>query len=110
RAWKRNEYSCSIELVTVIEGGRFQTRKDSVHPAPRIPMLAQNYPVWSEVFRTRQYAVLEDIEQECARSRVGADPDAVWHRVMEDGLSDPALLLLKKNLEGLGVRAVLLFP
>ena len=73
-------------------------------------MLAQSHPVWSEVFRTRQHAVLEDIDQECARSRVGSDPDAVWHRVMEDGHSEPALLLLKKHLQGLGVRAVLFVP
>src|SRR6266542_3645755 len=84
--WERNEDGGWLELVAVIEGGRFQTRKDAVHPAARIPMLAQNHPVWSEVFRTRQYAVLEDIDQECARSRVGSDPDAVWHRVMEEGL------------------------
>jgi len=109
-AWERNEDGGWLELVAVIEGGRFQTRKDAVHPAARISMLAQSHPVWSEVFRTRQYAVLEDIDQECARSRVGADPDAVWHRVMEDGLSDPALLLLKKHLQGLGVRAVLFVP
>src|SRR5881397_1140485 len=109
-AWERNEDGGWLELVAVIEGGRFQTRKDAVHPAARIPMLAQNHPVWSEVFRTRQYAVLEDIDQECARSRVGSDPDAVWHRVMEDGRSDPALLLLKNHLQGLGVRAVLFVP
>src|SRR6266480_1732904 len=109
-AWERNEDGGSLELAAVIEGGRFQTRKDAVHPAARIPMLAQSHPVWSEVFRTRQYAVLEDIDQECARSRVGSDPDAVWHRVMEDGHSEPALLLLKKHLQGLGVRAVLFVP
>jgi len=108
--WERNEDGGWLELVAVIEGGRFQTRKDAVHPAARIPMLAQSHPVWSEVFRTREHAVLEDIDQECARSRVGADPDAVWHRVMEDGRSDPALLLLKKHLQGLGVRAVLFVP
>src|SRR2546426_3787626 len=109
-AWERNEDGGWLELVVVIEGGRFQTRKDAVHPAARISMLAQSHPVWSEVFRTREHAVLEDIDQECARSRVGADPDAVWHRVMEDGRSDPALLLLKKHLQGLGVRAVLFVP
>src|SRR6266536_6182211 len=85
-AWERNEDGDWLELVAVIESGRFQTPKDAVHPAARILMLAQNHPVWSEVFRTRQYAVLEDIDQECARSRVGSDPDAVWHRVMEEGL------------------------
>ena len=108
--WERNEDGDWLELVAVIEGGRFQTRKDAVHPAARISMLAQSHPVWSEVFRTREHAVLEDIDQECARSRVGSDPDAVWHRVMEDGSSDPALLLLKKHLQGLGVRAVLFVP
>jgi len=109
-AWERNEDGGWLDLVAVIEDGRFQTRKDAVHPAARISMLAQSHPVWSEVFRTRQHAVLEDIDQECARSRVGSDPDAVWHRVMEDGHSEPALLLLKKHLQGLGVRAVLFVP
>src|SRR6266536_1622511 len=108
--WERNEDGGWLELVAVIEGGRFQTRKDAVHPAARISMLAQSHPVWSEVFRTREHAVLEDIDQECARSRVGSGPGAVWHRVMEDGSSDPALLLLKKHLQGLGVRAVLFVP
>jgi PAS domain S-box-containing protein len=109
-AWERNEDGGWLDLVAVIENGRFQTRKDAVHPAARISLLAQSHPVWSEVFRTREHAVLEDIDQECARSRVGSDPDAVWHRVMEDGSSEPALLLLKKHLQGLGVRAVLFVP
>jgi len=108
--WERNEDGGWLDLVAVIEEGRFQSRKDAAHPAATIPILAQSHPVWSEVFRTRQHAVLEDIDQECARSRVGSDPDAVWHRVMEDGSSDPALLLLKKHLQGLGVRAVLFVP
>jgi signal transduction histidine kinase len=108
--WERNEDGGWLDLVAVIEGGRFQTWKDAVHPTARISMLAQSHPVWSEVFRTREHAVLEDIDQGCARSRVGSDPDAVWHRVMEDGSSDPALLLLKKHLQGLGVRAVLFVP
>src|SRR5437016_10409105 len=43
-AWERNEDGGSLELVAVIEGGRFQTRKDAVHPAARIPMLAQKPP------------------------------------------------------------------
>jgi PAS domain S-box-containing protein len=109
-AWQRNEEGDCLELVAAIEDDRFQTRKDAVDPATRISMLAQSHPVWSEVFRTREHAVLEDIDQECARSRVGSEPDAVWHKVMEDGRSDPALLLLKKHLQGLGVRAVLFVP
>src|SRR2546429_3261488 len=44
----------------------------------------------------------------CLKKR--SDPDAAWHRVMEDSSSDPALLLLKKHLQGLGVRAVLFVP
>jgi signal transduction histidine kinase len=109
-AWERNEEGGWLDLVAVIEDGRFQTRNDALHPEARISILAQSHPVWSEVFRTRQHAVLEDIDQECARSRVGSDPDAVWHRVMEDGHSEPGLLLLKRHLQGLGVRAVLFVP
>src|SRR5881628_173189 len=69
-AWERNEDGGSLELVAVIEGGRFQTRKDAVHPAARIPMLAQNHPVWSEVLRTGQHGVMEDIDQESARQGI----------------------------------------
>lgn len=109
-AWDRNENGGWLDLIAVIENGRFQTRSDAVHPAARLPILAQNHPVWSEVFRTGQHGVLEDLDQASARMRVGSGPDAVWHRVMEDTDPDPAMALLKQHLRGLGVRAILFVP
>jgi PAS domain-containing protein len=44
-AWERNEDGGWLDLIAVIESGRFQTRKDAVHPAARIAMLAQSHPV-----------------------------------------------------------------
>src|SRR5439155_20835211 len=55
-AWERNEDGGWLDLVAVNEDGRFQSRKDAVHPAATIPILAQSHPVWSEVVRTRQHA------------------------------------------------------
>ncbi len=108
--WDRYDEGGWLRLVAVIEEDRFQTRNDGVHPAAELPILAQNHPVWSEVLRTGQHAVLEDIDQETARMRVGSEPDAPWHRVMEDTDPDPAVALLKRHLRGLGVCAILAVP
>jgi hypothetical protein len=35
-AWERNEDGGWLDLVAVIEDGRFQSRKDAVHPAARM--------------------------------------------------------------------------
>jgi signal transduction histidine kinase len=109
-AWDRNDDGKWLGLIAVIENGRFQTRKDATHPAARIPILAQNHRVWSEVLRTGQHAVMEDIDQESARMCVGSGTDVVWHRVLEDADPDPAMRLLKDHLRGLGVRAILFAP
>lgn len=109
-AWDRNDDGGWLDLIAVVEDGRFQTRSDAVHPAASLPILAQNHPVWSEVFRTGQHGVLEDIDRASARMRVGSEPDAIWHRVMEDTDPDPAMALLKQHLRGLGVRAILFVP
>jgi signal transduction histidine kinase len=109
-AWDRNEDGKWLDLIAVIEYGRFQTRKDATHPAARIPMLAQTHPVWSEVFRTGQYGVMENIDQESARMCVGSAADMVWHRVLEDSDPDPTVRLLKNHLRGLGVRTILFVP
>ncbi len=108
--WERKDDSRRLALMAVIEGGRFQTRDDAVHAGARLSMLEQDHPVWSEVLRSRQHAVLEDIDQESARVRIGSAPDAPWHRVLEDTDRDPARALLKKHLRELGVRAVLFVP
>ena len=78
--WERNDESAVLDLVAVIEDGRFQTRSDALHPAARLPILMQTSPVWSEVLRTGRHAELVDIGNESARMRVGSDPDATWHR------------------------------
>ncbi len=108
--WERKEDSGWLDLIAVIEGGRFQTRHDAIHPAAKLPTLAQNHPVWSEVLRTGQHGVLEDIDQPAARMCVGSGPEVLWHRVLEDTDPDPAMGLLKKHLRGLGVRSILFVP
>jgi PAS domain S-box-containing protein len=107
--WDRNEDGGWLDLMAVIEDGRFQTPPDALHPAARFPILAQDDPVWREVLSTGQHAVLEDIDQESARMRVGPDP-AIWYRTLEDADPSPATALLKKHLRAIGVVSVLFVP
>src|SRR5262245_53743414 len=88
----------------------FRLGRTRTHPAARIPMLAQNHPVWSEVLRTSQHAIMEDIDQESARMCAGSGAEVVWHRVLDDSDPDPAIRLLKRHLRGLGVRVILFAP
>jgi PAS domain S-box-containing protein len=108
--WERNDDGAVLDLVALIEDGRFQTRSEALHPAAQLPILTQTHPVWSEVLRTGQHAELIDIAEQSARMRVGSDPSATWHRVLDDCDPDPDIALLKKHLAEHGVRAVLAVP
>jgi len=109
-AWDRHEDGQWLDLIAVVEDGRFQSRNDTLHPAARLRMLAQSHPVWSEVIRTGLHVVLEDLDQPSARMRVGSEPAAPWHAVMEDADPDPSIGRLKKHLRDLGVRSILCVP
>lgn len=109
-AWQRNDGDGYFDLIAVIAEGRFQPGKDALHQAARLPVLAQSCPAFSEILRTGQHGVLEDIDQPTARMCVGSGPDVVWHRVLEDTDPDPAMAFLKKRLQELGVRAILFVP
>ena len=66
--------------------------------------------MWRDVFRTRQHAVLEDLELESVRMCVGSGPHEIWHQVLDDADPDPEIAALKKYLRGLGVRTILFVP
>ena len=108
--WERIEDETCLDLVAVLEDDRFQPRHQGAHPAARLPTLLQDHPVWQEVFRTGQHAVLEDLDLPCSRSRVGSAQDGVWQRVMDDEQSSLPVRLLKQHLRSLGVRCVLFVP
>lgn len=112
--WNRNDTGGWLELIAVVQDGQFQTRNDATHPAAWLPVEAQEHPIWREIFRTGQYAVLEDIDRSAAQLRVGSNPDTVWHTVMADTDAnagpDSCILLLKRHLQSLGIRAVLFIP
>lgn len=108
--WDWNEDGAGLDLRAVIDGGQFQIRADATHPAERLPLLIQRYPVWSEVLRTGQHAVLEGVDRESARMSLGSHADAIWHRVLEDADPDPEVMLLKKHLRQLNVRTILFVP
>ncbi len=110
--WNRNNIGGWLQLIAAVEDGRFQTHNDALHPAARLQIEVQDHPVWQEIFRTDQYAVLEDIDHITAQLRVGSNPDAVRHTIRDDAQSDPnsGILLLKRHLQALGIRAVLFIP
>ncbi len=108
--WDRSEDGGWLDLMAVVEDGRFQTRDDAIHPAARLPILAQDHPLWSEIFRAGQHAVLEDVDQVSARIRVGSEPDAIWHTVARDACVDSATLLPERPSHGLETRTILFVP
>jgi PAS domain S-box-containing protein len=108
--WGRSDDGDWLDLIALLEGDRFQSRHELVHPATRLADHAPGNPVHREILRTGQHAVLEDIDQPSARMRLGSAPEAAWHPVLEDADPDPAMLVLKQHLRGLGVRAMLLVP
>jgi len=108
--WYRREDGEWIDLIAVIEGGRFQTREDATHPGRKISMLVQSHPVWREMLRTGQHGVMEDIDQESPRICVGAGADAVWNPVLHAANPDAGLTVLTNHLREMGVRVILFVP
>ncbi len=108
--WVRTDTSAQLARVAVIEDARFVNVQDGGSAAITFPTIAPDHPAWSDIFRTRQHAVLEDIERESARISVGSGAEAIWYRALEDADPNPATAALKKYLRGLGVRVVLFVP
>ncbi len=108
--WLRSETDGRLDLMAVIKDGQLHQRDRGPRSADRLPSVAQDHPVWRELFSTGAHAVLEGIERETARMRVGSDADAAWHPILKDADPDPAMRVLKEHLRSLGVRAVLFVP
>ncbi|EEF58426.1 two-component regulator propeller domain-containing protein [Pedosphaera parvula] len=107
--WIRTSDSRRLDRVALLEGGHFVSIGNVSHSSVAISKIALNHPVWEEIFRTHQHAVLEDMEGETARIWVGSDP-AIGHQMLEDSDRDPVMVTLKKYLHELGVRTVLFVP
>jgi len=109
--WGRNHDAGWVDLIAVFQNNRFQTAKQVVgYPMTRLPSSTEQSPIWSEILRTGQYAMLEDLDQPIAQMRIGSGVDAKWYPATSETHPDPAMLLHQEYLRALGVKSILFMP
>jgi signal transduction histidine kinase len=109
--WGRDHDAGWVDLIAVFQNNRFQTSKQVVgYPMTRLPSSAERSPIWSEILRTGQYAMLEDLDQPIAQMCIGSGSDAKWYPVTNETSPDRAMLLHQEYLRALGVRSILFMP
>src|SRR5882724_3460729 len=109
--WGRDHDAEWVDLIAVFQNGRFQTAKQVVgYPMTRLPSSTERSPIWSEILRTGQYAILEDLEQPIAQMCIGSGSDAKWYPVTSETNPERAMLLHQAYLRALGVRSILFMP
>ena len=109
--WGRDHDAEWVDLIAVFQNGRFQTSKQVVgYPMTRLPSSTERSPIWSEILRTGQCAMLEDLDQPIAKISIGSGSDAKWYPVTNEANPDRAMLLHQEYLRGLGVRSILFMP
>ena len=109
--WGRDHDAEWVDLIAVFQNGRFQTSKQVVgYPMTRLPSSTERSPIWSEILRTGQCAMLEDLDQPIAKISIGSGSDAKWYPVTNEANPDRAMLLHQEYLRGLGVRSILFIP
>src|SRR6266436_385814 len=109
--WGRDHDAGWVDLIAVFQNNRFQTSKQVVgYPLTRLPSSAERSPIWSEILRTGQYAILEDLDQPIAQMCIGSGSDAKWYPVTSETNPERAMLLHQAYLRALGVRSILFMP
>jgi signal transduction histidine kinase len=109
--WGRDHDAGWVDLIAVFQNDRFETAKQVVdYPVTRLPSLAERSPVWSEILRTGQHAILEDLDQPIAQMCIGSGSDAKWYPVTGETNPDRGMLLHQEYLRALGVRSILFMP
>src|SRR6266850_600920 len=109
--WGRNHDAGWVDLIAVFQNNRFQTAKQVVgYPMTRLPSSTEQSPIWSEILRTGQYAMLEDLDQPIAQMRIGSGVDAKWYPATSETHPDRAMLLHQEYLRALGVASILFMP
>ncbi|HJV24579.1 MAG TPA: PAS domain S-box protein [Aromatoleum sp.] len=108
--WDRCEDAGSLALRAAISSGDGRLSRDTNHPVQRLPAVLAPYPAWSELLRTGEHGLLDDLDEPSARMCIGCGAEARWSRVLDDGDGDPAVLSLKERLRALQLRTILLMP
>src|SRR5437899_11961282 len=62
--WGRDHDAGWVDLIAVFQNNQFQTAKQVVgYPITRLPSSTERSPIWSEILRTGQHAILGDLDQ-----------------------------------------------
>jgi PAS domain S-box-containing protein len=102
--WERN--GDALDLLGIIEEGRFKTRSEAGYFEGSMPVNGQAPPLWVEALRTGSHILIEDINKEPTRIILADGRSADWHK------SDltPPFANLKAHLTSQGVRGLLIAP
>ena len=102
--WERN--GAALDLIGIIEEGRFKTRSEAGYFEGSIPVNGQAPPLWNEALQTGAHIIIEDINKEPSRIILADGRTAVWHTA---DLTAP-FANLKVHLTAQGVRGLLISP
>jgi signal transduction histidine kinase len=108
--WERDQNAGRLDLIAVLQNNRFQTSKPAAYPVSQLPPTSHLSPIWREILRNGQHAVLEDIDQPIARICLGSGPDARWLPATDESNPDSATVRLQAYLRDLGIRSILFVP
>jgi signal transduction histidine kinase len=108
--WEHDQNAGRLDLIAVLQNNRFQTSKPADYPVSQLPSTSHLSPIWSEILRNGQHAVLEDIDQPIARMCLGSGPDARWLPATDESNPDSATVRLQAYLRDLGIRSILFVP
>jgi signal transduction histidine kinase len=108
--WERDQDATQLHLKAVLQNNRFQLSKPADYPVSQLPSTSYLGPIWSEILRKGQHAVLEGIDQPIARMCLGSGPDARWLPATDESNPDSATLRLQAYLRDLGIRSILFVP
>jgi len=75
----------------------------------RLPCSTEQSPIWSEILRTGQYAMLEDLDQLSRKCALDQGRCEMYPATSETH-PDPAMLLHQEYLRALGVKSILFMP
>jgi len=108
--WERDQNAGRLDLIAILQSEQFQTAMQADYPVSQLPSTSHLSPIWSEILRNGQHAVLEDIDQPIARMCLGSGPDARWLPATDESNPDSATLRLQAYLRDLGIRSILFVP
>ncbi len=109
--WGRDADGEWLNLIAVYQDNRFQTSNQVAdYPMPRLPSSVERSPIWKEIIRTGEYAVVEDLDQPNAQVRLGSGPDPKSYPSTSESNPDRAMLDHQAYLRALGVKSLLFMP